>query len=66
MDYLTRVWNYLDELPGGKTINVSNLNEPERFWCAVNYLVELGLITNIGWGRDGNWSKLRKYGEGRG
>jgi len=62
MDYPDRVYNYLvHELEPGCEVNIAKLKEPNRFLCAVNYLVSCGYITNLEFGINDNYKKLKKY-----
>lgn len=61
MDYPDRVFLWLKSLPSGARVKVSGMKEPNRFACAVNYLVELGVISNYEYGVNEDWTILKKY-----
>lgn len=63
MDYPDQVYNYLvHELEPGRRVNIAKLKEPNRFLCAVNYLVFCGYITNMQFGVNDDYTILKKYG----
>lgn len=59
MDYCDRVFTYLDNLEPGATIDLTNLNEPNRFVCAVTYLLNY-YIDPINWQWNESWTYIRK------
>jgi hypothetical protein len=59
MDYCDRVFTHLDNLEPGTTIDLTELKEPNRFVCAVTYLLSY-YIDPINWQWNETWTYLRK------
>ena len=64
MNYLDRVYVFLKNMPPGARVNLKELKEPNRFICALNYLIETGLIDPNKFNRDDGWTKLKKTKDG--
>jgi hypothetical protein len=59
MDYCDRVFTHLEEMHPGASIDLTKLKEPNRFICAVNYLLTYYINpNNFQW--DEEWTRLTK------
>jgi len=58
MDYPDKVLTHIRKHKE-TSIDTKTMNHPNRFWCAVNYLVELHVLTNMDIEPSNDWTILR-------
>ncbi len=64
MNYLDKVYLALIRAPMGTRIDITKFKMPNRFLCAVNYLVEQGFIDNFDYGINNDFTIIKKYDHG--